>query len=280
MGYGEDRPGVARLLGIDDVASGVLAVAARRWPDWADRDDRLRVVPDLTGLRAWLRASNATESDPLLLALAERGTVPAVGGGDDRVAASVLAFAVLPGASTMARRLSRLAPNIDELVAAQLWIEVRTFPWQRLGKVAANILMDTRAAVLRECEVASQLLKHDRTLYDTLPVDPADAFWCGPAMATPARPEPTAAEELLELLEWACATEVITTNDRALLLALAQAADQADVRRNHGRAGLLTNDITEMVAREYGVTALTVRRRASRSITALSRASASREISA
>ena len=33
-----------------------------------------------------------------------------------------------------------LTPLIDEVVASQLWLEIRSFAWQRLDKVAANIL--------------------------------------------------------------------------------------------------------------------------------------------
>jgi hypothetical protein len=76
-------------------------------------------------------------------------------GGDDLAAASVLAWALI--ACALAHRLHALSPNIDELVAAQLWLEVWSFPWHRLHKVAANILTNTRAAVRRECGVRSQL---------------------------------------------------------------------------------------------------------------------------
>ena len=47
--------------------------------------------------------------------------------GDDVPAAAVLAWLLVPGASLLANRLTTLSPAIDQLVAAQLWIEVRTF---------------------------------------------------------------------------------------------------------------------------------------------------------
>jgi hypothetical protein len=31
----------------------------------------------------------------------------------------------------LAQRLQTLSPRIDQIVAAQLWIEIRTFPWRR-----------------------------------------------------------------------------------------------------------------------------------------------------
>jgi hypothetical protein len=276
-GKGKSEMGVAQLLGIVDEDSDLLQVAARRWSDWATKDDRLRAVSGVRDLRSWLRKASTTDADRVLHALAKRASVH---GGDDRVAASTLAFALLPGACTMACRLSTLAPRIDEIIAAQLWIEIRSFPWQRLTKVASNILMNTRAEVLRECGAASQVQKRDPTWYRTLPIDPDDSFWRGPRVATSTEPLPTAAEELLELLAWACENKVITPRDRSLLLSLAEAADRAEIRRSHGRAGLLSEEIAEVVGREYGLAAVTVRRRAGRSLRALSEACVGREISA
>lgn len=268
--------GVPELLGIVDVDSDLLQLAAGRWPDWAMEDDRLRAVGGARNLRPWLATVATAEADRVLHALATRGSVH---GGDDRVAASTLAFALLPGACTMACRLATLAPRVDELIAAQLWIEIRSFPWQRLTKVASNILMNTRAAVLRECGAASQLQKRDPAWCHTLPIEPDNPFWGSPRMAAP-EPEPTPAEELIELLAWACENQVITSRDRSLLLSLAAAADRAGIRRHHGRAGLLSEGIAEVVGREYGVSEATVRRRAARSLRALSEACVGREISA
>ena len=78
-------------------------------------------------------------------------------GGDDVAAAGALAWLLLPGACATAHRLRSLTPRIDEVVAAQLWLEVREFAWQRLGKVAANIVMNVRRGVLRELGVGSHL---------------------------------------------------------------------------------------------------------------------------
>jgi hypothetical protein len=90
-------------------------------------------------------------------------------GGDSVPAAGVLAWVLLPGACSVARRLRSLSLRIDELVAAQLWIEVRSFPWQRLWKVAANILGNLRVAVLLDCGVPSQVQRSDRTWARTGP---------------------------------------------------------------------------------------------------------------
>jgi len=57
------------------------------------------------------------------------------------------------GTEPPAIRRPTLAAQIDQIVVAPLWVEVRTFPWRRLTKVAANVLMNTRAGVagLRKC---------------------------------------------------------------------------------------------------------------------------------
>ena len=64
-----------------------------------------------------------------------------------------LAWLLVPGACLLANRLATLSPVIDELVAAQLWIEVRTFGPGGGRRVAATILRNTRKGVLRELGV-------------------------------------------------------------------------------------------------------------------------------
>src|SRR5665647_1242053 len=101
---------------------------------------------------------------------------------------------------TLANRLRTLHWHIDEVVAAQLWVEVRTFPWRRLRKVAANVLKNTRTGVLRECDAKSQLERTDPTWSRTSLIDPYGSFWRSYASThreRPTRPEP----DLLELLE-------------------------------------------------------------------------------
>ena len=130
---------------------------------WVAQFPRLARAGDFQSLRDWLAAARPAEADDVLHALAISG--------HRRVAttsrpASVLAWALLPGACALAHRLYGLSPRIDEVVAAQLWLEIRSFPWHRLHKVAGNILANTRA-VLRECGVRSQLERTDRAWSST-----------------------------------------------------------------------------------------------------------------
>jgi hypothetical protein len=259
---------VAGQLGLED-SGELLALAGHRWPGWLDQDSRLGAAGDLQALRGWLRRAGPDEADEVLHALA---TLASVSGGDDVAAAGVVAWALLPGACSLAHRLRSVSARIDEVVAAQLWLEIRTFCWRRRGRVAANILMNTRAGVLRECGVHSQLRRSDPVWSRTRPVDPDGGFWAGYA-ARNTGPEATAAEELLEVLEWACDQKVITRDDRTLLLCLVAAADREGTTRvGRGGGGLMANDVSAAVAAEQGISAVTVRRRARRSLRALTQA--------
>lgn len=270
--------GVAEQLGIAHEDDGLLRLAAAHWRDWAQADPRLKAVDRLEDLRRWLTHARAENADEVLQALARRGSVH---GDDDPVAAATLAWALLPGACTLAHRLRTLSPRIDEVVAAQLWLEIRGFPAGPRTKIAANILMNTRAGVLRDCGAASQVQRADPTWHQSLPVDPHAPLWGGLRTVGHAEREPTPAEELLDLLAWACDNDVITDRDRGLLLSLVAAADrQGTTLAGRGRGGLMANDVTESVGRELGLSATTVKRRASACIDALSQACTDRGISA
>ena len=138
---------VGDQLGLDD-NSELLDQARQKWPVWVAADPRLGVVDSFDDLRAWLPSVDHETSDQVLLALA---MLAAPDGGDDIAAAAALAKCLLPGACRLAGWLCTLPPRevfrdsqpvvagswsaverVDELVASQLWIEVRTFKWRRL----------------------------------------------------------------------------------------------------------------------------------------------------
>ncbi|KNX35876.1 hypothetical protein [Luteipulveratus halotolerans] len=258
---------VADCLGLTE-DSQLLVQANEQWATWCRQHPALRVAVDTTTLRVWLKQAASRDADEVLHALAQ---LAAPDGADNTAAAAALAWALMPGACTLANRLRTLTPEIDQVVAGQLWLEVRTFPWRRLRKVSANILLNTRAGVLRECDAQSQLARFDPTWSRTSPVDPYGAFWSAQVAAEPRTSD--AAEELLQLLEWACAHDVITAADRSLLLCLVEAADRSATNRT-GRcgAGLMANDTTEAVAGRLGMSARTLRRRTRSSIDALTEA--------
>jgi|GEM_PF-421930 len=307
---------VGDQLGLDD-NSELLDVARQKWPAWVAADPRLGVVEEFDDLRAWLPSVGSESSDEVLLALA---MLAAPDGGDDVAAAAALAKCLLPGACRLAGWLSTLplqdvfrdsqpivagawsaVERIDELVASQLWIEIRTFKWRRLRKVAANILINTRVGVLREVGDFFHVSRADRTWANTTLVesfsrgdlfDTEDGYaWAAGEMRTervtaasfrrpemladagPEQEEPSATEELLELLAWACEHQVISSADRYLLLCLVEEADRIETRNlTRGYGGLLSNEVSSRVAPRVGVSEATVRRHGSRTVRALAAA--------
>lgn len=305
---------VGDQLGLDG-NSELLDQARQKWPAWVAADPRLGVVDNFDDLRSWLPTVDHETSDQVLLALA---MLAAPDGGDDVAAAAALAKCLLPGACRLAGWLSTLPPRevfrdsqpvlagtwsaverVDELVASQLWIEVRTFKWRRTRKVAANILINTRVGVLREVGDFFHVSRADRIWANTTLVESfsagdltsdsdasysaemptrrvAGALFHRPeilADAGPEQEEPSATEELLELFAWACDHMVISPADRYLLLCLVEEADRVETRRlARGYGGLLSNEVSRRVAPRIGVSEATVRRHGSRSMRALAAA--------
>jgi hypothetical protein len=256
---------VETQLGLREQDNGLLAYAGQNWASWADRFPCLSGTGGVGSLRGWLRAAEPAAADEVLHALV---TLAAPSGGDDASAAAMVAWALLPGASVLAQRLQTLSPRIDEIVAAQLWIEIRTFPWRRLRKVAANILASTRTGVLRECGAHRQLERVDRTWSNARLIEPTAVFWT--RVGTEDHASQSAAHELAEVLEWAHAVNVISDSDRSLLLSLAETAESSGpARTGRGWCGLMANHLSADVADRLGISPITVRRRARKAITAL-----------
>ena len=292
---------VGELLGLDE-GSELLDRARERWAAWAADDIRLKVVDDFDDLRAWLLSVEREDADRVLLALA---MLAAPDGGDELAAAGALAKCLLPGATVAGERICQMVvkdrihvdgggsirQQVDELVASQLWIEVRCFPWRRLTRVAANIVMRTRVGVLYELGENGRVWRADKTWANTTPLEAVTVGDFDPAMSellvagfrsesfVEAMPAPdddsklTPLHELLELLTWACEHHVITTSDRHLLLVLVQEAAHVNTARiGRGRGGLVGNELSIRVALRIGVSEATVRRRAAKSMAALAAA--------
>lgn len=281
-----DHLSIADQLGIEG-DSELLDQARRQWPEWARADTRLAVVEEYDDLREWLRTAEPAPADEVLLALAE---LAAPDGGDDIAAAGALAKQLMPGAVVIARQLRSVvlrtdldrrsgSCRVDDLVASELWLQVRSFPWQRAHKAAANILMNTRAGVLYELGGVVETKRRSRVWADTQVLGELDETVVeardqigAPALLQPGEePEVTALEELLEVLAWACKREVISTEDRHLLLCLVEEASRT-AGRTGANGGLTANEISIKVAPRLGLSAPTVRRRAGRSIKALAQA--------
>lgn len=268
---------VASQLELDDPTRGLLARACAQWPTWRDRNPRLAVVAGLLDLPAWIRSVPIDDADDVLHALAR---LASPSGGDDACAAGALAWVLLPGAASVAHRLRDMSPRIDECVAGQLWIEVRTFPWQRLHKVTGNITRNLRRDVLRELGATEHVRAVDPTWGRTVALSPDADLWRVLDAKTDQPPDEDPADELAELLSWATSQRVIDDDDRDLLVGLAGVASELDVARSReGRGGLCSRSGSSVVAARFGISEATVRRRARRSVQALADAYA-RQLSA
>lgn len=289
---------VSQYLDLED-GGQLLHRAQESWAQWTEQEPRLSVL-HYDELDSWLRTSPPAEVNEVLHALA---TLAATDGGDDPAAAAVLARALLPGACVLVRKLRHLHEDTQLLVATQLWIEVRSFRWQTLRKVAANVLHNTRIGCLRIAGTANHTTRADRTWSVTDPVDPSSFFWSHLAAGERTRitannepatrpdrlgelapslrpthrattsPERPSQQELIDVLAWARDNELISEPDRNLLLYLVEEAHEVHVGRlGCANYGLTANEISIRVAPRCGLSQATVRRRAARSIQTLAAA--------
>lgn len=248
---------VAAQLGLDDPhTSKLLTLARDLWASWCRDDARLAVCSDPLQLPQIFTGWTPAQKDEVLQALAHLAS-PA--GGDQIGAAGLLSWLLIPGAARLACTLSHLSRRTDEVVAAQLWIEVRS--WNGGPKVAANVLMRARGGVLRDLGI-----KNDRTWSLTSLWDeqsPGASVEQIPAPETDRPPEVVLGEVLGEALQH----DLITGEQCALLLRLAHTADTHDVRRaGRGNAGLLAEQVLVEVGRGHGMHRSSVRRHAARSL--------------
>jgi hypothetical protein len=160
------------------------------------------------------------------------------------------------GARAVARGLRDLSPDIDALVAGELTLRIRSFPWRRRRRAyAANLLMDTRRALLRELRPYRTRLGMDRVVL----VDPTtpEAEAGGLLGRDLAGEWDDDSLSLVDVLLWAERTGIVHADDVALLVEL----------------GRTERGATSAVAARLGVHERTVRRRRDRALAALRTAS-------
>jgi DNA-directed RNA polymerase specialized sigma24 family protein len=234
----------------DWAALSLDPAANRRLAVWRVEDSALAGLDDLGAVQA--AAHDRTDpvgADLVLAALARRAP------GDD-LAARVLLCLLLPGTKALAKRLWWLDDATERASAAvaAVYERIRTYPIaRRPARIAANILADAR----------QQLIRHARP--HQLPADrvPLDAELEGSLPPSPARSEPTPAEELLDLLRWAVGAGHLSA-EQARLIAASRVADVS----------------CEELGAQVGLCAHSLRRRRQRAERALARAVAARDGSA
>ena len=232
----------------------VQSLVSQHWTRWAEDQPDLALVPEPAQLRTWLMGSQTSDEreirNRVVRALAWWS---AKDGGNDEAAATVLAWVMLPAASHIANRLSYLSPSIDDHVAAELWLVVRQPKW-RTGWVASGIAGDLRKAVM--ADLTGPAVASDEEMERS----------ASPIAAEDERPL-DAMEKLLAILELGRAEQIITEDDRLLLLDVVVAA-AGDPSQTAGYP-LLGEVVTNSVGQMWGLSGRTIRRRVTAAMKAL-----------
>lgn len=247
---------VADQFGLDDPASPLLAEAREGWERWCAVDPRLAVVDDLADLREWTRQAGVADKAAVLGTLA---TLTAT----DRSAVAALVWLLIPGACRVAEGLSDLSPDIDALVASELWMRASQAHRLRTPWLARALLNATRREVAASLGVGSRADCHWKRVLLT-----DDLTALATAVDDRAVVEPVVAPdvELREFLDQAVVDRAVTEEEVRLLLELAVIAEALHAPLRRGRLGLTTPAAVELIAHHHRDAARTLRRRAARSL--------------
>src|SRR5690606_13493187 len=85
-------------------------------------------------------------------------------------AVSVITWLLVPGAVNLARQFADLSPDIDALVAGQLWLTVRNYRGDPPRRVAATLLARTRRDVMADLGVGDAAVRRDRVWASAVPM--------------------------------------------------------------------------------------------------------------
>jgi hypothetical protein len=256
----ETAMGVMQAMGLED--SQVLGLLVERWPGWVEQVPELALLADPAQIDAWRRTAPAHVVDRVLHGLAE---LAGRDGGDDRDAAQVLAWLMMPAALRLSEELTEADPDIDEHIAACLWIEVRTVASRPTARVAASLAWRLRRQVFMELGDRARIESHgDKTLARTILAD--DLATTSDLRVDP--DDPTIREELAAVLAWASDEDLITVSDARLLVDVVAAAD-AWREGYPDSIPLLGDSVCDRVAARWGMSGRTVRRHARQAITTL-----------
>jgi len=227
---------------------------------WACREEALTdlvtagQVVQVVSRAAGSHPETAQRSDAVLAALVR---LAATDGGDDLDAVLLLLHLLSPGVLTMAARFADRNEDSVAVIVAELTAQIRSFPWRRRHRaVAANLLRDTRAALMREWlpRWTQGSRSGEDLLFDHLePFGPIQAMEQGKTYPGPGQQEDL---DLGDLLEWAARTGTARRQDLQLLVDL-------EVRRDRDRSPRLA------IAAEQQISEKTVRRRRNRALRAL-----------
>jgi hypothetical protein len=210
------------------------------------------VVDDLVELPAWAVASpdEAKAVLGVLASMTER----------EPDAITALAWALLPGAEKVARRLRGLSHGIDGLVASQLWIEASLAYRLTTTNIAGAIIGQTQREVLADLGVGDLATRRDRAMALSVgDPDILDDIAC-------LEPENDPGPVLAEIFHIGHEEAAINGLDYWLLWALAAEADRQNAPAHRGRMGLTAPAVVEAVAAEANLAPRSLRKRAARAL--------------
>ena len=228
-------------------------VAHGRWRQWCAAEPVLTEIADLHELRA-LRGEREDRLLGALIRLASRS------GGNDPLAAIAIIHQLGGSIRSIARRFWRMTDeDIEEIVTATMWVEVRSFDWRRNTEhFGGKLTHATRRAVRRLL-----LSGHSGYLDEVVvPVDPQT--WIFEALAEHAAREASVAptdarEELYRFLAWAVEQGHLEREDVGLLLTLV-AIDRDNPAITHWMRGTCSMAAISQVAEQRGVCTKSVAR--------------------
>ena len=235
-----------------------------RWPAWVAAEPSLAQVSGLEEVVAITQDLACPGQADVLLASLVR--LAAVDGGNDQDAAHAVALLLANGATNLARRLTSLSKDVDQIVAGQIWLQIREFPWrQRRRAIAKNILLDVRRAVLRDLGVDTRTCSRGVEVRVADPVALGAATDRGSVTLVTGDPDGRVGEELSlsSLLKWATGTGVVSDQDASILLELASLQVAAPLH------GLSSAAEISAVATRLGVCGKTVLRSRDRALRSL-----------
>jgi hypothetical protein len=245
---------VADYFGLDDPESPLMTQARAGWARWSGSEPDLGVVGDLLDLRGWTRQAARADKDRVLARLAALAQ-------SDQAARAALVWLLLPGAIRLADGLRDLTPEIDELVAGQLWIEVtraHRLPPRGVAKATLNC---TRREVLAELGVGCHGKLRDKVWSEAVLLDRFEE-----RAVLVEELQADSYDELVELFDAALRDNVIEGFDIWLLHELATVAMAEGAPMRRGRCGLTSPAVVEAVAQRRHEAARTLRRRVGKAL--------------
>ena len=237
------------------------------WRRWCLAEPHLAELQGLEEL--WRRRGR--DADRLLGALVRMAACDA---GDDQLATIAVCHQLAGKSRQVAINLRDLSPDVDEIVAGALWLEIKTFPWRKHTRGHATWLVwQTRASVLRLLLPTRGRTGGEREIA----VDPLALQnpWSYQQAEGPGERESASSEtELHALLEWALVQGHLSEPDVALLRDLVAAGVAlAESETPRSRNGVCSQAAIQMVASQRGVCGKTVVRHRDRAVQALQAAS-------